>query len=254
MRIVSEGFTHPKAGASVDQNDDALLPGGRVEWEGDCFRCAVADGATESIYAGRWAKLLAEVFVRGEFDPLKVHQTIREVQTTWGSYIADQPLPWYAEAKAKEGSFSTLLGLELLESVPQTAQSAKWKATALGDSCLFLVRNDHLQLAWPIADPTEFNNRPRLLASNPERNSHFDEWREEVSGDLRMGDSFFLLTDALALRFLEYHARGQRPWCFLARLGLPGNPNFAQWVDTLRHRDDRMNDDATMIRIQVSSL
>src|SRR5438309_355857 len=75
-------------------------------------RFAVADGASESSFAGRWARLLVEGFVGGAQDPWGADWLV-PLRRRWVEEVAPLPLPWYAEAKREQGAFATLLGVAL---------------------------------------------------------------------------------------------------------------------------------------------
>lgn len=262
MYIHCEGFTCPKDGASDAQNDDAYNPRnngphGLTESNAHLFRCAIADGATESLFAGGWAARLTRAFERGRLDPNRRECHLARIQKSWTRFLRAQQLPWYAEAKAESGSFATLLGLELHHSQSSSSEgTARWTATALGDSCLFLVRNHLLETAFPLTKADEFDNQPYLVASNEKLNKRFKEWLKTEEGELRNGDIFYLMTDALSFWFLREFEAGNRPWATLSDIGTNDGevPRFAEWISSLRAEDDRMNDDATLLRIEINGL
>jgi hypothetical protein len=254
MLIQYEGFTCPKEGLSAAQNDDAFAPIEQPKTIGSGFNCAIADGATESLYAGRWANRLVHAFARGRFEETKQARQIKLMQKSWGLCMSKQHLPWYAEAKADSGSFSTLLGLELRASSTNGAIVGSWTATAIGDSCLFLIRREKLEVAFPIDNFSAFNNQPHLLASNPKYNTHFPEWLMKRQGDLLQNDTFYLMTDALSNWLLRETEAGKEPWKTLRDMGTRDAAPFDKWISYLRSEHDFMNDDATMIRVEVESL
>jgi hypothetical protein len=129
MRVVTNTLWLPKKGNTNEEYEDAAFPMESVEVETDSFRCAVADGATETSFSALWAKLLVEGFV---------NQTPRnESKQKWAEGIATKELPWYAEQKAESGAYAALLGLVLKGG---TDGGGTWEAEALGDCCMMLVR------------------------------------------------------------------------------------------------------------------
>src|SRR4051794_1385943 len=103
----SLGWRHfglPRRGHSADEYEDACAGDARAG------RFAVADGATESSFAASWARLLVEEFVR---TPAPWSSWLPALRQRWAAELQDQPLPWYAEAKAEEGAYATLLGVWL---------------------------------------------------------------------------------------------------------------------------------------------
>src|SRR5262245_4614002 len=109
------GFRLPKRGNTPDEYEDALA--------GDpaAGRFAVADGASESAFAGEWARLLAEGFVRaaGPWEGW-----LPGARARWAAEAGGRPMAWYEEAKFQEGAFATLLGLH--------AGRRRWHAWAVG--------------------------------------------------------------------------------------------------------------------------
>ena len=255
MDILFEGFTCQKNGATDQQNDDAYAHVPRSsESSTTIFRCAIADGATESLFAGKWANCVARRFAHGRLNIEKREQTLFKLQNAWAKFLNAQELPWYARSKADIGSFTTLLGLELLSSCRTSNGIAKWIATAIGDSCLFLIRDESLVTSFPYDTPDRFNNRPHLLASNPKYNDHYVDWLFFIEGELLVGDTFYLMSDALSIWFLRETNIGKKPWLFLRDMGTQDAPSFNDWITSLRCSDDQMNDDATMLRIEVESV
>ena len=255
MHIICEPFTYAKDGCTDAQNDDAHYPLKQIEATGEeVFRCAVADGATESLFAGKWADRLARAFARGRLSQEKAPRSLASLERLWAHFLNTRQLNWYAQGKVETGSYATLIGLELLSSTQSQSGRPEWSATAVGDSCLFIIRNGSLSKCLPLNSSDQFNNRPHLIYSNPSLNSHFDEWVIREKGDLYLNDTFYLLTDALAYWFLRDSERGRRPWDLLEREFQYGtSPTFEQWVQILRDDDPRLNDDATMLRIKILS-
>src|SRR5204863_208012 len=120
---------------------------------------------------------------------------------------------WYAERKAKEGAFSSLLGV--------TLEGERWRALAIGDSCLFVVRSGKVLRAFPLERAEQFSNRPSLLSSVARSNAGVWDDVTMVEGDLATNDRLLLMTDALAQWFLVESEMGRRPWAALAKIGTP---------------------------------
>ena len=142
----------PKRGHRSDEYEDAAVgDGGRG-------RFAVADGATESAFAGDWARLLAESFVR---EPA--------FERGWGEWLptcgarleaGGRELPWYLE-----------------ESSPRRVRHAarfgthgrrRWGARYVSDCfCSRSRRRDGVRLS--LEESAAFNTSPELLGSRPVR-------------------------------------------------------------------------------------
>src|SRR5207244_12238410 len=119
------------------------------------------------------------------------------------------PIQRFEESGLDRGAFSTLLGLAF-NSV--THAHGSWTATALGDTCLFQVRDDALLAAFPLKHPDEFDNAPRLVPSRPDDLGRVLGALDAEAGDWRTGDTFSLATDAVAAWFLRDAHAGGRPW------------------------------------------
>ena len=76
-----------------------------IDAQGAHFRFAVADGATESSYAGIWAKQLVRAFCKGLLDYYTIWDNLPNLQLRWSQIVRERvmaqgrPLPWYAEEK-----------------------------------------------------------------------------------------------------------------------------------------------------------
>ncbi len=97
-----------------------------------------------------------------------------------------------------------------------------------------------------------FNNRPFLISSNPARNNHILEILKTTEGDWKIGDKFYLMTDALASCFLEQHETGQAPLEILRNFDTRGQQrSFEEWIGGLRKEKQMRNDDVTLVRIDI---
>jgi hypothetical protein len=189
----------PKHGCPAAEYEDA--------WAADpsAGRFAVADGASESAFAGLWARLLVEGFVAAPC-PANLATWLDGTRDLWAAEVMGLELPWYGERKRQEGSFATLLGVELLPPTPDGP--GRWRAAAVGDSCLFHVREGRLVEAFPLDRSSDFGNEPRLIGSRGRR----APMAAYGGGSLLPGDRLFLMTDALAQWFLRNQERSGRPW------------------------------------------
>ncbi len=214
-------------------------------------RFAVADGATESSFAREWAKILAEGFVTSKLDHLRCWpDRLPPLQERWRSDCGGRDLPWYAEMKFEQGAFATFLGLSVQGRRVLTRQS--WSAVAVGDSCLFQIRENELLMSWPLNNSADFDNIPSLLGSRTPP----DEARQRErlkNGRWRAGDVFVLATDALAQWFLRQVEAEQQPWWELQALstGPQSTEALTARIDGLRDCHQIRNDDVTLIIIRL---
>jgi hypothetical protein len=129
----------------------------------------------------------------------------------------------------------------------ETLETCTWSASACGDACLFVVRDDRLAVTFPVAAAAEFDNHPRLIATEP---GHAGESLLSLTGAAHAGDRFYLATDALAQWFLRSHGDGGEPW--IAFDGVTTVEDFALLVSTFREAGDLRNDDVTLISIETA--
>ncbi len=232
-------FWLPKHGHTAEEYEDAWA----VDEDGGRF--AVADGATESSFAGEWARLLVGDFLECEgLDVAAWLERVPALQRLWWEAVSQSAVPWNAEEKRNQGAFTTFLGLNLLT-------DGTWQALAVGDSCLFQVRGGELLTAMPLNDAAQFDNVPWLVGS---RQPLTEEWRAEAvhtqKGDWTSGDQFWLLTDAVAQWLLEsVHNEGSPHSLALPFDGTTAG--FADWVASERTAGKLRNDDCTWLAIDT---
>jgi hypothetical protein len=237
----------PKAGYRPEECDDACAVRPEVG------RFAVADGASESCFAGLWARLLVDGFLHTTGpQPAPWHSWLEAVQQQWSNEIHSRPLPWYVEDAARQGAFATFLGL--IVEPPGRLRRPRWHAVAVGDSCLFHVRQGRLQRAFPINRAGAFGNTPWLLGSR-DTPGGLRKKTLRTSGSWRAGDQLWLMTDALAAWCLQEHEARRCPWTTLGNLlaAPPQQPGFAAWVEQRRQNHELRNDDVTVIQVNLES-
>lgn len=253
-------FWVPKLGNSIDEYEDAYA------FSPNHRHLAVADGATESSYADRWARDLVNQYIHAP-PAVSAPQTpfpswLTPLQERWREGIDWENLPWFAEEKAKAGAFATFLGVTVFD--PEDFRKAsllerataffrrdnkphpwQWKAMAVGDSCFFHIREGKMVGSFPLQKAEEFNSRPVLLCSNPANNlGVWPEVRFE-QGDCKIDDLFILATDAVAKWFLDQRQAGGKPWETL--MALKSNEEFQDFVARLRGEKAMRNDDTTVL-------
>ncbi len=230
-------YSLPKRDNSAEEYEDACA--------GDpaAGRFAVADGASESSFANVWAKLLVEGYVRPPARDRTQENWLSPLRRQWSAAVDNRELDWYGEEKRDRGAFATFLSLRINASPGEP--SGRWKASAVGDSCLFQVRGDVLVASFPLSTAAEFGNRPDLIGSRPivtevPRKVHRGEWKP--------GDVFLLMTDALAEWFLARNEAKRRPWQSLSyRLQRKnGAAELTAYLEQLRDHRELKNDDVTL--------
>lgn len=230
--VGSRILTVPKAGADEEENEDAAAVWASA-WP---VRAAVADGATESMFSKQWARTLVEGLETIDLRPSTLTEALPAWRADWKAAVADrtEAMPWYASAKADEGTFATLLGLEL-------RHDGHWEALAVGDCTLMHVHQGRLETAWPHASPDAFSNRPSLLSTLPDRNVPTPD---ATTGMWHPGDAFLLATDAVAAWLLKTDPVAARTWTA---------QEFAEAVEAARANDSLRNDDSTLVVLELAT-
>lgn len=271
-------FLVPKHGSLLGELEDAALccP---PDQHTPLLRLAMADGATESMLSGMWARVLTQEFCHGHWVSNSFSPQFRNRVWRWLRGLARQrnrpqlasemsfflegaresfdnsrdhyvksreregrPLKWYELEGVERGAHATFLGLAL---------RAKWSGTtgtywacACGDTCLFHIRKDRLNTAFPLSSSADFNTRPPLLGSIAPRPAPPDGEFTLISGQWRRGDRFLVATDALASWFLSAHEKARTPWYQLCEV--EDDEAFVALVDGLRSQGTLKNDDTSL--------
>ncbi len=190
-RLHCSPFSVPKRGNRKEELEDAYDHKEDRGAGAGCF--AIADGATESICADVWAKMLVEAYVANPVGDLAGWAAwLAPVRQRWCEHVETLDLPWFAEHKLEAGAAASLLGLVI-------EPDATWRAIAVGDSCLFQIREGKVIERFPVTRSSDFDNCPPLICSclrKPESAPL------ETSGDCQAGDHLLLMTDAIAQWFL----------------------------------------------------
>lgn len=220
----------PRHGPEAVSEDAAAV--GADDWP---VRAAIADGATEAVFARRWATLLVQGLMEQDATPAALTAALPGWQSRWQEEIEDeaQAAPWYVQEKVQEGAFATLLGLEI-------RQHRVWRAVTVGDGALFHLRDGDVHTAWPTGDPDAFTHRPALLPSRPGRPGPPPE---ATTGPWRPGDAFLLATDAVAEWLLRTSPARARDWTADA---------FRDAVQAAHAEGTLRPDDATLLILELA--
>ncbi len=235
MALSVSAFWAPKAGSTAEEWEDAFC------CDPDHGRFSVADGASECSFSALWARLLVEGYVARPPDGSNLRDWLRPLQEEWARGTNGRELPWYAEEKARSGAFSSLLGLHL------DPDTGGWHAVAVGDSCLFAVREGRLVTAFPLSRGVEFHSRPLLLASAARSNDGVWSAVREAAGRFDPGDLLLLMTDALAAWFVAEAELRRRPWAALAKID--SQEDFERFLELMRAGRSMRNDDVTLVQV-----
>ncbi|MBY0525968.1 MAG: hypothetical protein K2R98_21420 [Gemmataceae bacterium] len=239
-------FRLPKRGDSGDCEDAAAVDLQRG-------RFAIADGTSESSRAGLWAQMLVDEFVQTPAP--QPGAWLPAVQLRWSKEVAARPCDiatatWYVETRRLQGAFATFLGLVVEET--RWLKRKRWRALAIGDSCVFQVRDGQLRKSFPVARSEDFGNTPDLLGSSSDAQGK--ELKKKVlgqKGDWCPQDRLWLMTDALAQWFLREHEIDGKPWETLEMILRAPVPEtaFIDRIELLRNRQQLRNDDVTLVAV-----
>ncbi|MFB7717257.1 hypothetical protein [Nocardia sp. NPDC056100] len=255
----------PKQGFTVAECEDAVcvLPEASFdEIVTGPVALSVCDGATESVLAKDWAHILASTSTAKALADSKYFELERafedfaaDVVSRWDPWVAiyssnraaaGRPLKWYEQAKLQGSTFSTLLTVLI---TPTKLSEWRWQAAALGDSCIFHIRDNLPLTKFPVQSLEEFGTNPDLFGSRNHDTALLAERTRYIEGVCVSGDRLLLMSDALAAWFLA----ADDPSSALSELLEFGGPydatKFSDWLDTLRARHELRNDDVALIRI-----
>jgi hypothetical protein len=242
-RVLSE-YKLPKAGHTNDECEDAFS----TKPTRQSLKVFVADGATESSFAKEWANLLTDdLKTIRSFSLRNIVKRLPKIRNEWKEQVSQKPLPWYAEIKLEKGAFSTIIGLWI------NYKKSSFNCFAIGDCCIFHLRNDEILASFPIEEEIEFSNNPFLVSTKIDDDDKIVEhFRELKNQKIRKGDYLFVMSDALACWFMNKIKTNDRPWETL--IGFTGESldnSFEEWLKSKRDEKEIKNDDTTLLTIEI---
>ena len=163
----------------------------------------------------------------------------------WRAGIHWDKLAWYAEEKARRGAFATLLAVDFSATSP--SDSSSWNAVALGDSCLFHVRQNTLLRSFPLLRADEFGTTPSLISTNLNYSERSLDSLTIAAGECHSGDLILMSTDALAAWLLSENERGSDYW---KSLSCVTQDEFSSLVKRARDSGEMRNDDVTLAVVE----
>ena len=229
----------PKSGFEASECEDSI----GVD-EQNC-RFAIADGATEAFDARNWAERLAQHWVRNDsaLTPETFHEWVASEGLELHSQWKELTLSWYAEEKARKGSFAAFVGVEL----DLLSDTPSWKTIALGDACLLHYRDGALIKSLPLSNSTSFNSAPLLVASDPAIYKTTEQALVIDSGHCENGDVLLLASDAAAAWFLERFEQHNLP----DDIRSDDTEALAQFFENERDAGRIRNDDIAVMRLEI---
>lgn len=151
---------------------------------------------------------------------------------------------WAKDAEQEQPPSATFAGLQLTP----YEEAADWEATAIGDCCLFQIRNAQRQLSFPLTSVAEFNTHPHLLTTAAGRLNGSLNALQTCTGRALPGDIFVLATDAASEWLLSLDEYDPQSW---GRLGFFGINEFTQMMFELRAADAIATDDVAVVIVAV---
>ena len=242
MKFFVDYYILPKENNAESECEDTL-------WYDaiDTLRFALADGASNSSYSGIWASMLVHDYVESKSSELA--ERIAPLRQRWHDEIQWEALPWYFREKAMRGDHATFLGMSLH---PTGHDRGIWKAIAVGDSCLFQIRDNTLIRRFPIQQSAEFTDNPPLVSSVDKNINRLQTQIKGIRGNYKPDDQFIMATDALAEWFLRTCEKGERPWSELDKIGTA--EHFHEFIKSLRQAEGIKDDDVSIIRIDLKNV
>lgn len=270
-------FLVPKTGNTAEECEDAIDFSSSADARS--LFAAVADGASESLLAGAWARRLVRGAVTSMATTIDdsgngqvshfgsfVESLLSHTVDQWDGYVAEyqaeraargRPITWYEQPGLDKGAFATLMAVHVHEkstglATPGSARRWNWQAFALGDTCLFHLREGRLVTSFPLTDSDGFGITPHLLGSRNRNAALIADRAATAGGELHADDELLLATDALAAWLLSHPdvgsgAAGRQ----LGRLADLGDEDFADWVENERDKSRMRNDDVALVRLRV---
>jgi hypothetical protein len=203
---------------------------------------ALCDGASSSIYAGEWARRLAQHYVKTPASTIS-DGWLAPIRSPFNEWASANAQSWNAAAKLRQGVFATLLGVRI------DVGSSRYRALAIGDTCLFHVSHGRLRKAFPLKQSEAFLARPFLVSSRPDQPAAELSSQQAFEGQICPDSLLFGMTDALAAWFLLAHSRQERPWNRL--LQIEGNEDLARLGEQLRADGVLNNDDLALVIVEL---
>ena len=245
-RFQTRQFLLPKSGHKLSECEDA------IGLDAVRRRFAIADGATEAFDAQSWARQLAHNWVRVETATLTT-QEFRVWVAEQGQSLHDSwdglRLSWYAEEKARTGSFAAFVGVQL----DLDTGAPGWRAIAIGDSCLIHCREQVVMHTLPISNYQSFNAAPPLVPSAASLQEAAFQRAVVGHGTIHPSDVLLLLSDAAAawyLMLVEKDAQTRSHFDLLLKKSV-GDLELSQLFEKERLAGRIKDDDVAVIRIEV---
>jgi len=202
---------------------------------------ALSDGASVSFDSASWARILVRHYARS---PRVDAAWIASALAEFGTLHERESLPWMQQAALDRGSFASLLGL-------RRRGEGQVKILAIGDSIAVLCDADRVVATFPYQSPEQFDERPRLLSTNPAENAFLADCdlAADFSVQWELGaldrPALLCVTDALGHWIIAH--RHEEPSPIAALRPIASRRDFARFVAAEREAGRLRRDDTTLL-------
>jgi hypothetical protein len=248
MRFLAKTFWLAKDAEAPEQFEDSF------ELDAERGIAAIADGVSSTIFSGLWARILTQAAVADPpclHDPAALQDWLQRRRAEWSNQIDTSRLTWFQRPKMIEGAMSTWLWCELTP--PPHGDGGdpdgyRLSSFAIGDCCLFHLRQGELLYAFPLTSETEFGIDPAVIGSIDRKQDHLLEFRL-TEAECRPGDLLVLCTDAVGLWATKRYAAGQSV-CWEDYWEMP-DQGWQSEIAALRREKLMRYDDSTLVLLRV---
>jgi hypothetical protein len=261
MRFESRSFWMPKDAEMPQCYEDAIC----VDEERGA--AAIADGVSEGIFSGVWARILTQAVVAEPpnlADTAEFQAWLARQRAAWTEQIDTSRLTWYQRPKLIDGGLTTLLWLAISPgdcpdfrpsengTVPLESRDIPPRYTiegyAIGDCCLFHTRSGEQLRSFPLESAAQFDLTPGMIGSVNQNRDHLLEF-QAVSEACLPGDLLALCTDALAQWALTRFEAGS-PVNWESYWDMPAK-TWQDEIAALRGNRQMRYDDTTLLLLRV---
>jgi nucleotide-binding universal stress UspA family protein len=214
----------------------------------------IADGVSSAIFSAQWANLLVDAVVADapDLDDVEAFAAwLQQQRQAWAGRIDTTSLAWFQRAKLPMGAFSTRLWIHVAEAAgdqPGAFGGFRLRGFAIGDSCLFHLRNGELVRSFPMQTAAEFQADPLVLGSVDLKRDHLMQFTR-LDEFCYPDDLLVLCTDALGEWAMRQQEAGE-PTDWYGYWNMP-EADWQAEITARRHARHIRYDDTTLVLLRV---